>query len=279
MRTDSPSLPTVVIQARSGWANFGIRELITYRELGLFLVWRDLKVRYRQTAFGAAWAVIQPLGLMVVFTLFLGRASGIAPGGVPYPLFAYTGLVPWTLISASLLAASMSLVDATNLVQKVYFPRLLLPISAAAAHLLDFMIAMALLVALAKWFGVSLRFTAIWVLPLTGLAVVVALGIGIWFAAINVRYRDVRYALPFLVQLLLLGSPIAYSLAAIPSSLHGLVLLNPITGVVEGFRWAILGIGDAPVVAVLISTVVATLLLVSGTLYFRHTERTFADVI
>lgn len=256
------------------------RELWAYRELLYFFVWRDVKVRYKQTVFGALWAIIQPFMLMVVFSLFLGRISGIGPAGVPYPLFAFAGLVPWTLFSQSLIGASDSLVGAANLIQKVYFPRMLLPAAAIGSYLLDFVIAMAVLGLLMVYFGVTPTLTVLWVVPLTALALTTSMAVGIWLSAANVRYRDVRYAVPFLAQLWLFASPVAYSVEIVPPEWRGVYQLNPMSGVVEGFRWALLGQGTPPPVnAVILSGVVTAIVLVLGLAYFRRVERTFADVI
>jgi lipopolysaccharide transport system permease protein len=271
---------TIVIRPHRGWVSLNLRELWAYRELLYFFVWRDLKVRYKQTAFGALWAVIQPFMLMVVFSLFLGRISGIAPAGVPYPLFAFAGLVPWTLFAQSLIGSSDSLVGASNLIQKVYFPRVLLPVAAVGSYLLDFAIAMAVLGLLMLYFGALPSLAILWVIPLTALALATSLAVGIGLAAVNVRYRDVRYAMPFLVQLWLFASPVAYSADLVPAQWRTLYQLNPMAGVVEGFRWALLGQGAPPPVgAILISTCVTAIILLLGLAYFRRTERTFADVI
>jgi len=268
------------IEPRHGWVRLDLRELWSYRELGYFLVWRDLKVRYKQTAFGALWAVIQPFTLMVVFSLFLGRVGGIAPDNIPYPLFAFAGLVPWTLFAQSLGGASNSLVGASNLIQKVYFPRLLLPASAVASYVLDFFIALGVLGLLMLYFAFPIPITIVWVVPLTLLAVATSLGVGIWLAALNVRYRDVRHAVPFMVQLLLFASPVAYALELVPVQWRGIYLLNPMAGVLEGFRWALLGReSDPPVDALVASLVVTTFILILAVGYFRRVERTFADVI
>lgn len=277
--TRPDALGVLRIQPHTGWVALDFRELWAYRELLYFFVWRDLKVRYKQTAFGALWAVIQPFMLMVVFTLFLGRLSGIAPEGVPYPVFAFAGLVPWTLFAQSLIGSSASLVDASNLLQKVYFPRLLLPVAAIGSYLLDFAIAIVVLAVLMVYFGVLPTVTVLWILPLTVLALVTALAVGIWLSAVNVRYRDVRYAVPFLVQLWLFASPVAYSADLVPESWRAIYQLNPIAGVIEGFRWALLGQAAPPVTAVAISSLVTTVLLITGLVYFRRVERTFADVI
>jgi lipopolysaccharide transport system permease protein len=273
-------LTVIHIRPEGRLLSLGLPELWAYRELGYFLVWRDLKIRYKQTVFGALWAIIQPFLLMVVFSLFLGRIDGIAPAGVPYPLFAFAGLVPWTLFSQSLVGSSNSLVNAANLIQKVYFPRLLLPIAAIGATLLDFLIALVVLVLMMLYFGIIPTPTALWLLPLTVWAMVVALAVGVWLSALNVRYRDIRYAVPFLVQLWLFASPVAYAAELVPAEWRTIFQLNPMAGVLEGFRWALLGQGTAPpvdVVAISAATTVAVLL--AGLVYFRRVERTFADVI
>ena len=274
------AVPTVRIRPHRGWVALNLGELWSYRELLYFFVWRDLKVRYKQTAFGALWAVIQPFLLMVVFTLFLGRISGIAPEGVPYPLFAFAGLVPWTLFASSVIGSSGSLVDASNLLQKVYFPRLLLPAAAIGSYLLDFAIAMFVLGLLMLYYGFPPTIEALWILPLTVLAVATAAAVGVWLSAVNVRYRDVRYAVPFLVQVWLFASPVAYSAAIVPAEWQAIYRLNPMVGVIEGFRWALLGGGEPPPVnAIVVSMVVTAIVLVIGLAYFRRVERTFADVI
>ena len=251
------SLPTVQIRPHRGIVALDLREIWAYRELLYFFVWRDVKVRYKQTVFGALWAVIQPVMLMVVFSLFLGRIAGIAPAGVPYPLFALAGLVPWTLFAQSLVGSSASLVDASNLLQKAYFPRLLLPAAATGSYLLDFAVAMVVLGLLMIFFGALPAATALWIGPLTALAVGTALSVGIWLAAVNVRYRDVRYAVPFIVQLWMFATPVAYSASLVQSDWLPIYQLNPMVGVIEGFRWALLGQGaPAPVGAVVTSAVV-----------------------
>ena len=273
--------PAVIkIRPRRGWASFDWLELWSYRELGYFFVWRDLKVRYKQTVFGALWAIIQPFMLMVVFSLFLGRINGIAPTGVPYPLFAFAGLVPWTLFSQSVVGSSNSLVSASNLIQKVYFPRLLLPISAVGSNLLDFLIAMVVLGLMMLYFGILPSLAILWLLPLTFLAVTAALAAGVWLSALNVRYRDIRYVVPFLMQVWLFASPVAYSSDLVPSQWRSMYQLNPMAGVLEGFRWALLSQGTPPPVGVVLVSALATVIvLVLGLAYFRRVERTFADVI
>ena len=268
------------IQPSSGWIPIRLGDLWAYRELLGFFVWRDIKVRYKQTAFGALWAILQPLALMVVFTLVFSRLGGIAPAGVPYALFAFAGLVPWTLFSSSLVGSSNSLVDSAELLTKVYFPRLLLPIAASGSYLLDFAITVVMLFVLMLVLGVMPTLTVLWIAPLTVLLLAASVGVGLWLSAINVRYRDVRYATPFIAQLWLFASPVAYSAAIIPSELWFVYHLNPMAGVIEGFRWALSTSSmGAPVAEVIIATAVSLVLLVGGLAYFRRTERSFADVI
>jgi lipopolysaccharide transport system permease protein len=269
----------IVITAGRGWRRLDLRELWDYRELLLFFVWRDLKVRYKQTAFGALWAVIQPFLLMVVFSLFLGRIGGIAPAGIPYPLFAFSGLVPWTLFAQSLSGSSNSLVEAANLLQKVYFPRLLLPAASTGSYLVDFAIAMVVLAGLMVFFGVLPAITVLWLVPITVLVLASALAVGIWLSAVNVRYRDVRYAIPFLVQLWLFATPVAYPIDLVPAAVRPIYSLNPMVGAIDAFRWSLFGVGEAPLQELAIAVAVTALVLVSGIAYFRRVERTFADVI
>ena len=268
----------VLIEPSSGWIGLGIRELWRYRDIGYVLLWRDLKVRYRQTFFGASWAILQPVLLMLIFTAFLGRISGIGATDVPYPLFALAGLVAWTLFSQSLTAASNSLVSGQNLISKVYFPRLLLPLAAVASYFVDFLIASVVLLVAIVIFGRVPPLTFVLV-PIGGLlAVLAALAVGLWFAAINVRYRDVKYAIPFIIQVWLFASPVAYSSAFVPQEFRAIFSLNPMTGVIDAFRWATLG-GPQPDVSFLISLVATVVILVGGLAYFRRVERTFADSI
>jgi lipopolysaccharide transport system permease protein len=266
------------VKPTSGWVGVGARELWSYRDLGYFLVWRDLKVRYRQTIFGVAWAVLQPIALMLVFSTFLGRIPGVGPADVPYPLFALAGLVPWTLFAQSLTGASNSLVNNHSLILKVYFPRLLLPLSGVASYLIDFVVAAAVLLVgmIVFWHAPPLTF--LWVPVLGLLAVLAALAVGLWLAAINVRYRDVKYALPFLIQVWLFASPVAYSSELIPAQWRTLYALNPMTGIIDGFRWATFG-GVRPDTTILLSALATVVILIGGLAYFRRVERTFADTI
>jgi lipopolysaccharide transport system permease protein len=275
-RTDSAV--TTVIEARHGWRELGLGEIWAHRELLYYFVWRDIKVRYKQTLFGAAWAILQPVLLMAVFSVTLGRIPGVGPNGVPYPLFIFAGLVPWTLFAQSLTGASNSLVGGEAIITKVYFPRLLLPFAAVGSFLLDFLIAMGVLALVMVWFGAVPALAILWIPALTVLVLVTALGIGTFLAAVNVRYRDVKYVVPFLVQLWLFASPVVYQSSLIPERWRTLYALNPMTGVVEGFRWAVLG-GPRPDDLILVSAAASALILIGALLYFRRVERTFADVI
>lgn len=268
----------VVIEPRHGWRNLGLREVWAHRELLYFFTWRDLKVRYKQTAFGALWAVMQPVLLMLVFSASLGRLPGVGPAGIPYPLFAMAGLVPWTLFASSLAGASNSLVSGEAIITKVYFPRLLLPFSSVGSFLLDFLISLGALAVVMLYFGAVPSQAIVWLPVLTLMALVTALGVGTFLAAVNVRYRDVKYVLPFLIQVWMFASPVVYTSTLIPTEWHVLYALNPMSGVIEGFRWALIG-GPRPDDLIFISAAASLLVLLGSLIYFRRVERTFADVI
>jgi lipopolysaccharide transport system permease protein len=269
--------PLVVIGAR-GPLRLQLRDLWEYRELFYFLVWRDVKVRYKQTILGALWAIIQPVMTMVIFTVVFGRLAGMASDGLPYPVFSYAGLLPWQFFSTAVVAAANSLVASSSMVRKVYFPRLVLPVAAVLSGLVDFAIAFVVLVGLMLWYQIALT-PAVLLLPLfLLLAVITASGVGLWLAAINARYRDVRHAVPFLVQFWLFATPVAYPSSLLSEPWRTLYGLNPMVGVVEGFRWALLG-SAPPSGTIAFSTIVALALLVSGLFYFQSVERKFADVI
>lgn len=276
---ESAPATTIRIRPRRGWIGLDARELWAHRELLFFLIWRDLKVRYRQTLFGFAWVILRPILPMVIFTLLLGRLSGISPAGVSYPLFVLAALVPWVFFAQSVIGASASLVNASNLIQKVYFPRLLLPLGVVGASLLDFSITIGVLVLFTLIVGGSLPLTIVWLLPLAALGILVSLSLGVWLSALNVRYRDVGHAVPFLVQLLLFLTPVFYSADLVPAEWRLIYDLNPMAGLVDGFRWAVLGLGDVPTFSLSISAATAGVLLITGIAYFRRVERTFADVI
>jgi lipopolysaccharide transport system permease protein len=272
----------IYLKPPSGWAALRLGDLWLYRELIYFMTWRDLKVRYKQTLLGASWAVLRPFLSMVVFSIFFGGFAKVSSDGVPYPLFSFAGLLPWELFATALGVASRSLVNNSNMITKVYFPRLILPLSSILAALVDFLIAFVVMMGLMLYYRwpVSPYF---WTLPLfLLLAVITALGVGLWFSALNVQYRDVGYVTPFLTQFWLFVSPVVYPLSMITNeTLRFFMALNPMTGVIEGFRWALLGASQqqAPGSLILISSAVAVLLLVSGLFYFHRMERMFADMI
>ena len=278
-RVEHAELQLTVITPPRGWSSLGLRELWAYRELLYFLTWRDVKVRYKQTAFGAAWAIMQPLFTMVVFSLFFGRLARVPSDGVPYPLFSFAALVPWTFFANGLTQSANSVVASQQLVTKVYFPRLAIPIATVLAGLMDFLLAFLVLVGLMVWYRVAVGPRLLLVLPLTVLALLTSLGVGLWLSALNVQYRDVRYTVPFLTQLWLFATPVAYPSSLLSEPWRTLYGINPMVGVVEGFRWALVGTATAPGPMVLVSTVVALLVLFGGALYFRRMERTFADVV
>lgn len=270
----------VEIRPSRGIAKLGLSELWRYRDLAYFFVWRDIKVRYKQTIFGGAWAIIQPLILMVVFTFVFGTVLNVeTPPGVPKPLFYYTGLVPWTLFSAAFGGASTSLTGNSSLVSKVYFPRLILPISAMGSSLLDFVIALSFVFVMMFGYGISVSWHALWLPLFTLMALLTALTIGLLISALNARYRDVNYAIPYVLQVLLFVTPLMYSSTQIPESVRWLYFLNPMAVVVEGFRWALIDAAPPPGPMTWVSAAIMMLLLVAGLYYFRNAERTIADVI
>jgi lipopolysaccharide transport system permease protein len=286
--TKKPSAPSAIILRPSyGWASLNLRDLWIYRELVYFLTWRDVIVRYKQTLLGAAWAILQPVLTMVVFTFFFGNMAKVSTGDIPYPIFSYTGLLPWGLFSKAIADAGHSLVSNRNMITKVYFPRLVIPIGSVLGGLVDFAISFMVLIVLMVYYhyktvgGFQFNLTpAIWTLPLfLLLALITALGIGLWLSAINVIYRDAGYIIPALTQFWLFLTPIAYPSSLISAKWRLVYSLNPMAGVVEGFRWALLGQGGAPGPMVAVSTLIAVLILISGLFYFRRMERTFADQI
>ncbi|WP_337286888.1 ABC transporter permease [Candidatus Methylomirabilis sp.] len=268
-----------MIRPSTGWASINLAELWEYRELLYFLIWRDIKVRYKQTAIGAAWAIIQPFFTMVVFSIFFGRLAKIPSDGLPYPIFAYCALLPWQLFSQALTQSGNSLVANERLITKVYFPRLVIPLSAVLAGLVDFGIAFVILLAMMAYYGITPT-AAVFTLPFfLLLALGTALGVGLWLSALNVRYRDVRYTVPFLTQFWLFATPIVYPSSLIPESWRAVLGLNPMAGVVEGCRWALLGTAHPPGLIVAVSVAAVLALLVGGLYYFRRMEKTFADVV
>ena len=274
---DEPGV--LVIRPSKAWRALDLAEVWQYRELLFFLSWRDIKVRYKQTALGVAWAVLQPVFTMAVFSIFFGRLAGIPSGGVPYPIFAFCGLLPWQLFAYSLTESSNSLVANKELITKVYFPRLVIPVSAVFAGLVDFLISFTVLIGMIGYYQI-VPTRAIWTLPLFALlAMGVALGVGLWLSALNVRYRDVRYTVPFLTQVWLVATPIAYPSTLVPEQWRALYGINPMAGVVEGFRWALLNAGPPPGPMLAVSVLVTIVIFVSGLYYFRRMERIFADTV
>lgn len=267
------------IQPSHGWVSLKLAELWEYRELVYFLIWRDVKVRYKQTVLGAAWAIVQPLFTMLVFSLFFGRLAKMPSDGIPYPIFAYAALVPWSLFAQGLHQSSDSLVSSANLLRKVYFPRLAIPIATIVAGVVDFLIAFLMLFCLMFYFGIGLTAKVLWVPLFLILTLTTSLGVGLWLSALNVRFRDVRYVLPFLVQFWMFATPIAYPSTLLSEPWRTLYGLNPMAGVVEGFRWALLGAKTAPGPIILVSATASLLILIGGAFYFRRVEKTFADVV
>jgi lipopolysaccharide transport system permease protein len=278
VKFELPDEPVVTIQPGGAWSALNLRELWTYRELLYFLIWRDVKIRYKQTALGAAWAVIQPLFTMLIFTLIFSRVAGIRSDGIPYPIFAFAALLPWTFFANAITSSGNSLVSSAHLITKVYFPRLLIPAAAVGAGLVDFAVAFVTLIPLMFYYHVQLSLNIL-LLPIPiVLILLLALGMGMWLSALNVRYRDVRFAVPFMIQIWMFLSPIAYPASVVPEKWQLLYSLNPVTGIVEGFRstllgqpfkWATLGI----------SAVITLVVLIYSSLQFRKMEKSFADII
>lgn len=271
--------PFFRIQPATGWAPLDLQESWRYRELFYFLVWRDIKVRYKQTALGAAWAVIQPFFTMVVFSLFFGRLAKIPSDGIPYPIFSYAALVPWCFFENGLNLSSNSLVGSANLVKKVYFPRLAIPVAAVLSGVVDFILAFVVLLGMMLYSGIVPTANLIWFPFFLVLAFVTSLGAGLWLSALNVQYRDVRYVVPFLAQIWLFSTPVAYPSTLLSEPWRTLYGLNPMAGVVEGFRWALLGTDTAPGPLIVVSALAALAMLVGGAYYFRRMEASFADVV
>ena len=274
-----PQKSRVRMEPTRGGLRLDLGELWRYRELLSFLVWRDVKLRYKQTAFGLAWAVIPPVLTMIVFSVFFGRVAGLDSNGVPYPIFSFAALLPWLFFSNGVTQAAMSLVGNVNLITKVYFPRILIPVAATLPGLLDFAIASVVLAGLMAYYGFAPDLEALLVIPLLLVALAASIGAGLWLGALNVKFRDVRYALPFLFQFWLFATPVAFSSALIDEPWRTVYGINPMAGVVEGFRWALLPTELNPTGMILVSAVTSVVLLVSGAIYFRRTERAFADVI
>ncbi len=268
------------IEPSRGWVSLRLRELWAYRELLYFLTWRDIKVRYKQTVLGAAWAILQPFMTMVVFSLFFGNLASVPSDGIPYPIFSYTALVPWTFFATGLSQSANSLVGSSNLIKKIYFPRLVIPISSVLSGGVDFVLAFVVLLGMMLVYGIMPTVNVLWLPFFVLLAFITALGVGLWLSAMNVQFRDVRYTVPFLTQFWMFASPIAYPSSLIKNDLlRALYGLNPLAGVVEGFRWTLLDADTAPGPIIIVSSLAAAALLISGAYYFRRMEKTFADVV
>lgn len=271
--------PVVRLQHTSGWTALNLKTLWEYRELMGIFVWRDLKVRYRQTVIGGLWAIIQPFVTMIIFSIFFGGLAKIPSDNIPYPIFSYAALVPWTFFANSINLASNSLVNNSEIIKKIYFPRLTMPIAVVLGGLVDFVLAFILLLCMMLYYGFVPTINIIWFPAFLLLAMLTSLGVGLWLAAINVQYRDVRYMVPFLIQAWMYATPIAYPSSLLSEPWRTLYGLNPMVGVVEGFRWALLGTGTGPGLMMIASSAVSLILFISGIYYFRRMEKTFADVI
>jgi lipopolysaccharide transport system permease protein len=275
----APSTHSIRIQPSKGWVSLRLGELWTYHELIYFLTWRDIKVRYKQTALGAAWAILQPFFTMLVFSLFFGKLAGMKSDGVPYPIFAFTALVPWTFFAYGLAQASNSIIGSENLIKKVYFPRLIIPLSTVLSGAVDFALAFLVLLGMMLYYGLLPTTQVLWVPLFVLLTVVTSLGVGLWLSALNVQFRDVRYVIPFLTQFWMFATPIAYPSSLLHEPWRTIYGLNPMVGVVEGFRWALLGSGSAPGPMILVSSLAAVAILLGGAFYFRRMEKNFADIV
>ena len=274
-----PRLPTLRITPPSRWWVIPFGELWDFRELLYFFVWRDIKVRYKQTAIGAAWAVLQPFLTMLIFSLFFGRLAHIPSEGLPYPIFYYSALLPWTYFAMSLQNATNTIVDNQRVITKVYFPRLTLPLSSVLSGLVDFGVSFLMFVAMMLYYGMRPRIALLWLPVFLLLAVLTALGVGLWLSALNAVYRDVKYVMPFLIQFWLFASPVAYPSSLVPAKWRWLYGLNPMAGVIEGFRWSLAGSGEAPGRMLLFSALAVAAILLGGLAYFQKMETTVADVV
>ena len=271
--------PVTRIAPSTGWVSLKLEELWEYRDLLYFFVWRDVKVRYKQTVMGASWAIIQPLFTMVIFSLFFGELAKLPSDGLPYPIFNFAALVPWTFFANALTHGSNSLVVSADLLKKIYFPRLTMPIATVVAGLVDFVLAFGVLLIMMLYYGITPTANVVWLPLFLLLALVTALGASLWFSTMNIQFRDVRYIVPFLVQAWFFTTPIAYPSSLLEEPWRSLYGINPMAGVVEGFRWALLGTDTAPGPITIVSSFMALMLLASGAFYFRRMEKTFADVV
>lgn len=273
------AVPRIRLKPSNGWRALNLREFWQYRELLYFLSWRDIKVRYKQTALGALWAILQPLLTMLVFSLFFGNLAKMPSDGIPYPIFAFSALVPWTFFSNGLTQSGNSLIQSAGMLKKVYFPRLIVPISSILSGVVDFLFAFLVLIGLMFWYGIVPTANVVWLPFLLLLAFGTALGVGLWLSAMNVQFRDVRYTIPFLAQFWLFATPIAYPSSLLSEPWRTIYGINPMVGVVEGFRWALLGTATAPGPLIIVSALTMLTILITGMFYFRRMESTFADVV
>lgn len=277
---DSRPLPKpVIIKPTKGWVGLKLGDLWQYRELLYYLTWRDVKVQYKQTILGVSWAILQPFFTMVVFSIFFGRLAEIPSDGLPYPIFSYAALTPWAFFANGVTKSMQSLVSSSNMIKKIYFPRLAIPISAVLSGLPDFVLAFTVLLGLMFYYGIVPSIAVVYLPLLLLLCIITSLGVGIWLTAMNVQFRDIRYVTPFLVQVWLFATPIAYPSSLLDAQWRPFYALNPMVGVVEGFRWALLGTETQPGPMLFVSTLVALFLLLSGIMYFRRMEKSFADVV
>jgi lipopolysaccharide transport system permease protein len=277
--SESISPPLVIIEPSASWIPLQLKNLWEYRELLYFLVWRDVKIKYKQTFLGIAWAFLQPFLTMVIFSVFFGKFAGIPSDGIPYPVFTFAALLPWQYFSNAITLSGNSLVANQQLITKVYFPRLIIPIASVASGIVDFAVAFLILLGMMVFYGIYPS-AAIILLPLfILLAFITALSASLWLAALNVQYRDVRYTIPFITQIWLFATPIAYPISIIPEQWRLLYSLNPMVGVVEGFRWSLLNTGEPPDIFIFVSVLVTLVILLGGLYYFKKMEKTFADVI
>lgn len=276
---ENKQIPTIILRPSKGWLSIDFKELWRYRELIYFLTWRDIKVRYKQAVLGIAWAILQPLVTMVIFTIIFGNLLGTPSQDLPYPLFSLSALLPWQLFASALQRSSVSLVGNANLITKIYFPRLAIPLSSVFAALVDFGVSFIVLIGVMLYYQYWPGWTVLWLIPLILLALLTALSVGLWLSALNVQYRDIQHMVPFIIQVWMYASPIVYPIETIPAGIwRQLYGLNPMVGVIQGFRWALLG-GSPPDLTMLISAAVVLLLLVSGLYYFKRMEKTFADIV
>lgn len=278
-RAENAPKPTVRIRPSKGWVALDLKELWTFRELIYFFAWREVKVRYKQTIIGAGWAIIQPFVTMVIFSLFFGKLASMPSDGVPYPIFSFAALVPWSYFSAVMTNTSNTIIANSNMIKKIYFPRLAMPVSAILTAGIDFVLQFAVLLGMLFYYDIALSWKVLWLPLLLLLAVVTSLGVGLWLSALNVRFRDVRHMLAFIVQVWFFATPITYASSLLPAPWSTIYGINPMAGVVEGFRWALIGTDTQPGTMVVLSAITAVAILISGLYYFRRMESTFADLI